>query len=82
MEEKLLKIIKLANELNEKQDKVYAQIEYSADRTKKLGISIRKKKDFTYVKKCELNMDNEGLIQWDDIISILEKYIGGAVIHE
>ncbi len=31
LEEKLLKILKLADELNEKQDKVYAEINYKAD---------------------------------------------------
>lgn len=46
MKDKLLKIIKLADELNEKQDKVYAEIEYVANDSKKLVISIRSKKDF------------------------------------
>ena len=39
MEEKLLKLLKMANTLDEKQDKLYAQIEYCADHTKKLGAS-------------------------------------------
>ena len=34
MEEKFLKLIKLADELNEKQDRVYAEIYYTADNTK------------------------------------------------
>lgn len=34
MEEKFLKLVKLADELNEKQDKVYAEIEYTANDSK------------------------------------------------
>jgi len=52
MEEKLLKLFKLADSLNEKQDRVYAQIEYIADNSKKLEISIRSKKDFSFVERC------------------------------
>ena len=43
MEEKLLELIKLADTLNEKQDKVFAEIKYEADDSKTLKISIRKK---------------------------------------
>ena len=43
MEEKLLELIKLADTLNEKQDKVFAEIKYEADNEKTLRISIRKK---------------------------------------
>ena len=82
MEDKLLKIIKLADELNEKSDEVYAQIEYLANDTKKLELSIRNKHDYSYVKECKLNMNNASLIQWDDIVTMLEKYVGGVVIHE
>ena len=46
MEKHLLKLIKLADELNEKQDKVFAEIHYSADDSKKLEICIRTKKEY------------------------------------
>lgn len=79
MEEKLLKIFKLADSLNEKQDRIYAQIEYIADNSKKLEISIRSKKDYSFVERCEIYLDNSSLIKWDNIISIFEKYVGGVI---
>ena len=48
MEEKLLEIFKLADSLNEKQDKVYAQITYTADDTKTIELTIRSKEDYSY----------------------------------
>lgn len=78
MEEKLLKIFKLADSLNEMQDKVFAQIEYCADNSKKLELSIRSKKDFSYVEKCEVRLTNNSLIKWDNIIELFEHYVGGA----
>jgi len=77
MEEKLLKIFKLADSLNEKQDKVFAQIEYSADNSKRLKISIRSKIDFSYLEKFEALLTNNLLITWDSIINLFEHYIGG-----
>lgn len=78
MEEKLLKILKLADELNEKQNKVFAQIEYSANDSKKLEIAIRSKNDFSYVEKCEVRLTNDSLIKWDNVIELFEHYVGGA----
>ena len=46
MEKHLLKLIKLADELNEKQDKVFAEIHYCGDDSKKLEICIRMKKEY------------------------------------
>lgn len=78
MEEKLLKLFKLANLLNEKQNKVYAQLEYSANDSQKLEIAIRSKKDFSYVKKCEVQLTNDSLIKWDNVIELFEHYVGGT----
>ena len=50
MEKHLLKLIKLADELNEKQDKVFAEIHYCGDDSKKLEICIRMKKEYKYVE--------------------------------
>lgn len=75
MEEKLLKIFKLADSLNEKQDKVFAQIEYSADNNKKLEIAIRSKGDFTYKGKCEISLADNPLLKWDNVIELFDKYI-------
>lgn len=78
MEEKLLKLLKLADTLNERQDKVYAQIEYRADSSKKLEISIRSKKDFSFVERCELHLTNNSLIKWDNVIDLFEIYLKGV----
>ena len=79
MKDKLLKIIKLADELNEKQDKVYAEIEYVANDSKKLVISIRSKKDFSYIEKCEVQLNAFSTIEWDNIITLFETFVGGVV---
>lgn len=79
MENKLLKIIKLADELNEKQDKVYAQIEYTADNSKKLVITIRSKKDYSYIEKCEVQLNTFSMISWDNVITLFETFVGGVV---
>lgn len=55
MEKILLKIFQLADLLNEKQDKVYAEIHYSADSRKKLEIAIRSKKIFHILKIVKFN---------------------------
>lgn len=79
MKDKLLKIIKLADELNEKQDKVYAEIEYVAKDSKKLVISIRSKKDFSYIEKCEVQLNAFSMIEWDNVITLFETFVGGVV---
>lgn len=79
MKDKLLKIIKLADELNEKQDKVYAEIEYVANDSKKLVISIRSKKDFSYIEKCEVQLNAFSMIEWDNVIILFETFVGGVV---
>lgn len=79
MEKSFLKLIKLADELNEKQDKVYAEIEYKADNSKKLIISIRSKRNFTYVEKCEVQLNAFSMIEWDNVISLFETFVGGVV---
>lgn len=78
MDEKLLKLFKLANSLNEKQSKVFAQIKYRADDSQKLEISIRSKKDFSLVEKCELHLTNCSLIGWNNFVVLFENYVGGA----
>ena len=79
MEKSFLKLIKLADELNEKQDKVYAEIEYKADNSKKLIISIRSKRDFSYVEKCEVQLNAFSMIEWDNVITLFETFVGGVV---
>lgn len=78
MEEKLLKIFKLADSLNEKQNKIYIQITYTADDNKTLELFVRSKKDFSYIERCEIKLYQNPIIKWDNIVELLEKYIGGA----
>lgn len=78
MEEKLLELLTMANTLDEKQDKLYAQVEYCADKTRKLEISIRKKEDYSYVEKCSVMLLNNPIPKLDAIIEIFKQYIGGT----
>lgn len=78
MEQKLLEIFKLADELDKKQNVVYADIEYTADKRKKLVISIRSKKNFKYIERCEVELANNPLIKWDNMIELFRSYVGGA----
>lgn len=78
MEEKLLELFKIADSLNEKQENVFAEIAYCADNSKKLEISIRKKKDYSYVEKCEIMLVNNSVSKLDAIIKIFNDYTGGA----
>ena len=79
MEKILLKIFQLADLLNEKQDKVYAEIHYSTDSRKKLEIAIRSKKDFSYIENCEIQLVNNSLVKLDSISKVFEIYVGGAI---
>ena len=76
MEEKLLELFKVADTLNEKQENVFAEIAYRADNSKKLEIS--KKKDYSYVEKCEIMLVNNSVSKLDAIIKIFNDYTGGA----
>lgn len=78
MEEKLLELLKMANALDERQEKLYAQIEYCADKTRKLEISIRRKADFSYVEKCSVMLLNNPIPKLNAIINIFNQYIGGV----
>lgn len=77
MEEKLLEILKLANQLNEKQERVYAQISYSANKDKKLEIIIISKNDYSYVERCSVMLFNRPISKLNVIIKLLKEYVGG-----
>lgn len=81
MEEKLLKIFKLANELSRKQDNIYAEIQYTANNSHRLEIAVRSKKDYSYIERCDITTQETSEIKWDNIIALLETFIGG-VKHE
>ncbi len=77
MGEKILELFKLADELNENQDKVFAEITYTADNAKSLRIVIRDKCDYIYVEKCEIMLLNNPIPKLNSIIQLLRYYIGG-----
>lgn len=79
MEEKLLNILKLADLLNEKQNKVFAQIEYRADNSKKLEISIISKETFSYIETFRIDLTNSSSLKWDAVTNAFNAYIGGAL---
>ena len=74
----MLEIFKLPDELDKKQNVVYSEIEYTADKRKKLIISIRSKKTFKYIERCEVDLANNPIIKWDNIIELFKTYVGGA----
>lgn len=78
MEEKLLKVFKLADKLNTKQSKIYAEINYIANDYQKLEISIRRKKDYSYIEKCEICIRDNSEVKWDNIITLFETFVGGV----
>lgn len=82
MEEHFFKIIKLADELNKKQDKVFAEIHYRGDDSKKLEICIRTKKEYKYVEKVEMQLKQGPLINWESIVHLFEMYVNGGANNE
>lgn len=82
MEKNLLKMFKLADLLGETQDNVYAEIHYCADSRKKLEIAIRSQKDFSFIEKCEIQLANNPLLKWNNIIELFESYINGGSANE
>ncbi len=81
MEKHLLKLIKLADELNEKQDKVFAEIHYCGDDSKKLEICIRMKKEYKYVEKIELQLRQSSIINWENAVHLFENYANGGACN-
>lgn len=82
MEEKLLELFKLADLLDLRQDKVYAQIEYSSNNIKKIKISIISKEDSSFIEIYEIKLINNSLLKLDNSIKLLENYINGGVSNE
>lgn len=78
MEEKLLKLLKAANTLNERQNKLYVQIIYTADDIKKLRIEIIEKSGRTYIENLSISLTENSVITIDSITDLIESYTGGA----
>lgn len=77
MEKNLLTLFKLADSLNTRQDKVYAQITYYADNNKTIEIAIRSKKDFNYIEKCQIQLKHEPNTKLKMITDLFCSYVGG-----
>ena len=82
MEKHLLKLIKLADELNEKQDKVFAEIHYPGNDSKRLEINIRAKKEYYCVEKIEMQLKQGFLINWESVVHLFEMYVNGGANNE
>ena len=82
MEKHLLKLIKLADELNEKQYKVFAEIHYSGNDSKRLEINIRAKKEYYCVEKIEMQLKQGFLINWESVVHLFEMYVNGGANNE
>ena len=78
MEKHLLKLIKLADELNEKQNKVFAEIHYYGNDSKKLEICTRTKEEYKYVEKIEMQLKDSSIINWDIAVRLFEMYVNGG----
>ena len=78
MEEKLIELFKLANDINENQDKVYFKFEYTADNTKKLEIHIINKKNYSFLETASIMLKFEPIEKIDTIMKFMSKYIGGV----
>lgn len=76
MEEKLLELFKLADKLYSKQNKVFAEINYSANKTKTIEVSIRTKEHFKYIEKCKFETRNMTEEKWNEIVKLFDTYVG------
>jgi len=75
MEKRLIDLFKLADSLNEKNEKLYAKIIYCADKSKKIEISIVDIKTSTYVERCSVLLSNNPVSKLNAIIKLLMEYI-------
>lgn len=80
MEKYLLKLIKLADTLNERQNKVYAQITYYADKTKILEISIKSKTDCSYIERCQVQLKSDPESKLKLISDLFDTYVKGGIV--
>lgn len=77
MEKYLLQLFNLADTLNQKQDKVYAQITYYADNNKTLEICIRLKENYDFVETCRIQLKVSPEQKLKMITDLFNTYVGG-----
>ena len=78
MEEKLLKVFKLADKLNSKNTKKYEEIHYEAHDSHKLQICIIRKKDYSYIERCEICITENSEEKWNNVITLFDIFVGGV----
>lgn len=78
MEDKLLELIHIANAINQNNSNLYVQIEYTADETKKIKISIISKETCTFVETLRIDLTNNPYFKWETIFDTIKCYIGGV----
>lgn len=79
MEEKLLELFKLAKTLNEKNNKYYAQICYSADERSRIEIAIRSTEDHTFLRHCYVCLSDNSLENWNNITELFKTFAGNLL---
>ena len=77
MEEKLVELLIVLNKLNESQEKIFGEFDYTADDSRKLEIAIRRKGDFKYVERTNISLTNYPVEKLEAIINIFKNYAGG-----
>lgn len=82
MEKYLAEIFKLADSLNKKQEKVYAQITYYADDTKVLEIAIRSKIDSNFIERCQVQLKYAPLKKLKMVAELFNSYVGSDIADE
>lgn len=78
MEKYFLKVVKLVNELGDNQDKVFGEIEYVANGDKELKVTIRDKKTFKYLERCQIYVENNDEKSWNNIVNMIKYYVIGG----
>ena len=78
MEKYFLEVVKLVNELGDNQDKVFGEIEYVANGDKELKVTIRDKKTFKYLVRCQIYVDNNDEKSWNNIVNMIKYYVIGG----
>lgn len=79
MEPYFFKLFYLADKLNLRQNKVFAEILYRADDNKTLEIYIRLKKNFKYVESCKIQLKVSPEKKLEMISDLFSTYVGGDI---
>lgn len=78
MEKYFLEVVKLVNELGDNQYKVFGEIEYVANGDKELKVTIRDKKTFKYLERCQIYVENNDEKSWNNIVNMIKYYVIGG----